>query len=71
MVKNMLDNRLSGWEKSRKANEKGPKKTEDLKKELEAKVREDERIRQLEYEEQYGNYDKDRRGGGGDRYRKT
>jgi hypothetical protein len=35
----MLDNRRSGWEKSKKASEAGPKKVEDLRKELEAKAR--------------------------------
>jgi hypothetical protein len=39
---NLLDNRKDGWEKSKKQNEKGPKKVEDLKKEMEAKAREDE-----------------------------
>jgi hypothetical protein len=48
----MLDNRKGNWEKSKKQHEKGPKKVEELKKELEEKVREDNRIRQqLEYEE--------------------
>lgn len=51
LVKNMLDNRKGNWEKSKKQAEKGPKKVEELKKELEAKAREEERIRQLEYEE--------------------
>ena len=33
----MLDNKDSGWEKSKKESEKGPKKVEDLRKELEEK----------------------------------
>lgn len=61
---NMLDDRKSGWGKSRKQNEKGPKKVEELKKELEAKQREEEKLRQQQdYDEYYdGGYD-DRRGG--------
>lgn len=31
----MIDNRKSGWEKTKKASEAGPKKIEDLRKELE------------------------------------
>jgi hypothetical protein len=37
LLRNMLDNRKSGWEKSKKAAESGPKKVEDLRKELEEK----------------------------------
>ena len=33
----MLENRESGWKKSKKANEGGPKKIEDLRKEMENK----------------------------------
>lgn len=36
MIRNMLENRMDGWEKSRKEQDKGPKKIEDLRKELEA-----------------------------------
>lgn len=40
----MLDNRESGWEKSKKANE-GPKKVEDLRRELEEKLQKEEELR--------------------------
>jgi hypothetical protein len=33
----MLDDRIAGWEKTKKLNEAGPKKVEDLRKELEKK----------------------------------
>lgn len=45
LVKNMLDNRKSGWEKSKKQNEKGPKKVEDLRRELEEQQRREEEAR--------------------------
>jgi hypothetical protein len=35
----MLENRESGWKKTKKANESGPKKVEDLRKEVEDKAR--------------------------------
>ena len=35
----MLDNKNNDWDKSRKESEKGPKKVEDLRKELEEKNR--------------------------------
>lgn len=38
LIRNMLDNREGGWEKSKKANESGPKKVADLRSEMEAKV---------------------------------
>lgn len=41
----MFDQREQGWQKSRQAHEKGPKKVEDLRKELEAKAREEEYLR--------------------------
>jgi hypothetical protein len=52
LLKNLLDNRKSGWEKTKKQNEGGPKKVEDLRKELEAKQREDEKLREAEYYEE-------------------
>lgn len=39
LIKNMLDNRASDWDKSRKEGEKGPKKVEELRKELVEKQR--------------------------------
>jgi hypothetical protein len=42
LIKNLLENRDKGWEKSKKANEAGPKKIEELRKELERKAREEE-----------------------------
>lgn len=39
LLRNMLDNRKSGWEKSKKANESGPKKVEELRRELEEQAR--------------------------------
>lgn len=45
LLRNMLDNRNSGWEKSKKANESGPKKVEDLRRELEEKLIKEEEIR--------------------------
>lgn len=42
----MLENRASGWEKSKKQNESGPKKVEDIRREVEEKAKEQERIRQ-------------------------
>lgn len=35
LLRNMLDNRKSGWEKSKQQSEKGPKKVEDLRREYE------------------------------------
>jgi hypothetical protein len=37
----MLENRDSGWKKTKKANESGPKKVEDLRKEIEQKARDE------------------------------
>lgn len=42
LIKNMLENRQSGWKKSKKANEGGPKKLDELRKEAEDKMREAE-----------------------------
>lgn len=47
LIKNMIDNRSSGWEKTKKMNESGPKKVEDLRRELEAKAREEEEQRMI------------------------
>lgn len=53
LLRNMLDNRNSGWEKSKKANESGPKKVDELRRELEEQLRKEEELRQAaEYEEQ-------------------
>ena len=45
MIKNMLDNREKGWEKTKKMNESGPKKVEDLRRELEEKARQEDELR--------------------------
>ena len=37
LIKNMLENKNTGWEKSKKESEKGPKKVEELRKEMVAK----------------------------------
>ena len=48
----MLENRATGWEKTKKLNEEGPKKIDELRKELEAKAREEDKLRQIaDYEE--------------------
>jgi hypothetical protein len=46
LVKNMLDNRATGWERTKRQNEKGPKKVEELRRELEQKAIEEEKLRQ-------------------------
>lgn len=45
LCKNMLDDRSKGWERQRQQSEKGPKKVEDLRKELEQKQIEEEKQR--------------------------
>lgn len=77
LIKNMLDNRASGWERTKKENEKKPMKVDDLRRETERKLREEqEKARQAEDEEQsyLGNSRSGGRGGrqggynqGGDR----
>jgi hypothetical protein len=53
LIKNLIQNRASGWEKTKKANEAGPKKIEELRRDLERKAREEEQARmQAEMEEQ-------------------
>lgn len=42
LLLNLIENRSQGWEKTKKQNESGPKKVEDLRKELEKKAREEE-----------------------------
>ncbi len=50
---NLIEERASGWSKSKKQNESGPKKIEDLRKELEQKHKDEEQKRiEAEYEEQ-------------------
>lgn len=41
LIKNMTDNRASGWERTKKQNESGPMKVEDLRRETERKLREE------------------------------
>jgi hypothetical protein len=45
LIKNMLENRASGWEKSKKQNESGPMKVDDLRKQITAKLMAEEEIR--------------------------
>ena len=45
LIKNMIDNRATGWEKSKKQNESGPMKVEDLRRHLESKLREEAEVR--------------------------
>lgn len=50
----MLDDRAKGWERTKKQHEAGPKKVEDLRKELEQKAREEEKNRyEADAEEMY------------------
>ena len=52
IIKNLLENRASGWEKTHKQNESGPKKVDDLRKELEEKARKEEELRKIAEEEE-------------------
>jgi len=69
LIKNMVDNRASNWEKTRKINDSGPKKVEDLRRELEEKARKEEELRltsereEQYYADPYGRYSDKRRGG--------
>lgn len=55
LVKNMLEDKSKGWEKTKKQHEAGPKKVDDLRKELEKKAMEEQKIRMEEdAEEMYG-----------------
>lgn len=72
LIKNMLENRAQGWERTKKQDESGPMKVDELREKLEKKLREEQAIRdQAEQEEQsylggggggrrddYGNYKK-------------
>ena len=79
ILKNMLENRASGWERTKKQNEAGPKKLEELRRELEEKHRLEEQARmqaemddQYLYENQNQNYrDYPREAKGGRRGRET
>ena len=50
LIKNMLDNRAKGWEKTKKQDESGPMKVDELREKLEKKMREE--IAQREAAEQ-------------------
>jgi hypothetical protein len=53
LIKNMLDNRSKGWEKTKKQDESGPMKVEELREKVEKKLREEMAQReQAEMEEQ-------------------
>jgi hypothetical protein len=62
LIKNMLDNRANGWEKTKKQDESGPMKVDELREKLEKKLREEmaERDRAEQEEQSY-------LGGGGSR----
>ena len=52
LIKNMLDNRAKGWEKTKKQDESGPMKVNALHEMLERKMRDEIAQRELaEYEE--------------------
>jgi hypothetical protein len=52
LIKNMIENRQSGWEKSKRQNEGGPMKVEELRKQIESKLKEEAELRyQAEMEE--------------------
>ena len=66
LCKNMLDDQKNNWERQRQINEKGPKKVEDLRRELEQKAYEEEKQRQFESDQQYyGERDRYYEGGSG------
>ena len=48
MIKNMLENRMNNWEKSRNQDEKGPKKVDELRQEELKKHEEEQRKRDAE-----------------------
>ncbi len=45
LIKNMLDNRESGWKKTKEMQESGPMKVEELRQKLENKLRQEQQIR--------------------------
>jgi hypothetical protein len=45
LIKNMIENRQSGWEKSKRQNEGGPMKVEELRKQIESKLKEEADLR--------------------------
>ncbi len=47
LIINMLDSRKTGWVKAKQQNESGPKKVDELRRELEQKAYEEEQIRIL------------------------
>lgn len=52
LIKNLIENRKGGWEKSKKANETAPMKVEDLRQQIITKMQQDETLRmQAEMEE--------------------
>lgn len=72
LCKNMLDDQSKNWERQRQLNEKGPKKVEDLRRELEQKAIEEENKRQQESDQQYyGERDRYYEGGRGGRQQKS
>ena len=81
LIKNLLDNRASNWEKSRNQDDKGPKKVDELRQEEMKKHEEENRKREAEsdeynyggqggyYDQGYGGRDGGRDGGRGGRPR--
>jgi hypothetical protein len=47
LIKNMLDNRAKGWEKTKKQDESGPMKVNELHEKLERKLRDEMAQRDL------------------------
>lgn len=68
LIKNMFENRESGWAKSKKQNEQGPMKVEELRREVEKKLREEAEIRYQADREEMAYLDQ-KQGGGRDQNR--
>jgi hypothetical protein len=45
LILNMIDNRKTNWERSKKLEESGPMKIEELKQQYEKKLHEEQRVR--------------------------
>jgi hypothetical protein len=54
LIKNMFDYRQGGWKKMKKDGEDGPKKVQDLRKEMEDSLRKDDRDKKRDEDEYYG-----------------
>lgn len=65
LIKNMIDNRESGWERTKKQNEKGPMKVDELRKETERKLKEEAEMRMIAEQEEQAYLQGQGRGGRG------